>query len=111
MGLSLDFFTNYACSLNDQYCPPKCGCGCAEGLGCALLLSITGLEGSILVRTMTNSSSVFPLDGNCQSEPCKRGDVIICDQNDLTRVGNKNYHKGCEPVPEEGPLGTEPTSN
>jgi hypothetical protein len=36
---------------------------------------------------------------------------MICDENDLMRVGDKNYHKGCEPVSEEGPLGTEPTSN
>ena len=61
--------------------------------------------------TMTNSSSVFPRGGNCQAEPCQRGDVTICDENDLMRVGGKNYHKGCAPVSEEGPLGTEPTSN
>jgi len=60
---------------------------------------------------MTNSSSVFPPGGTCQAEPCKRGDVVICDEKDLLRVGDKNYHKGCEPVPEEGPLGTESTSN
>jgi len=59
---------------------------------------------------MTNSSSVLPLDGNCQAEFCRRGDVIICDENDLMRVGDRNYHKGCEPTP-EGLLGTEPTSN
>jgi hypothetical protein len=61
--------------------------------------------------TMNNSSSVFPLDGNCQADPCKRGDVIIRDENDLMKIGDRNYHRGCEPPAEEGPLGTEPTSN
>jgi hypothetical protein len=63
------------------------------------------------VLVMTNSSAVFPRDGNCQADLCKRGDVVICNEKDLLRVGDKNYHKGCEPIPEEGPVGTEPTSN
>src|SRR5580692_3645518 len=73
-----------------------------RGLGRALLLSMTGREGLPLLITMTNSSSASPPDGNCQADPCKRGDVMICDENDLKRVGNRNYHKGCEPAPEEG---------
>ena len=63
------------------------------------------------MMVMTNSSSVFPRGGNCQADVCNRGDVVIYDEKDLRRVGDKNYHKGCEPPPEEGPLGTEPTSN
>jgi len=82
-----------------------------RGVRCALLLSMTCREGAFFVIVMTNSPYVFPRVGNCQADLCNRGDVVICDEQDLRRVGGKNYHKGCEPPAEEGPLGTERTSN
>lgn len=62
------------------------------------------------MMAMTNSSSVLSLDGNCHAKSSKRGDVMICNEKDRMRAGDRNYHKGCEPTP-EGLLGTERTSN
>ncbi len=39
--------------------------------------------------------------GPCEGEPCRREqrgeDRIIKSADDRVRVGEKNYHKGCEP--------------
>jgi hypothetical protein len=40
---------------------------------------------------------VIHLYGNCQAEPCKRGDVKIIDEHDQVTVRGKTYHKGCQP--------------
>ena len=39
--------------------------------------------------------------GVCEGLPCKRGDRAITREADRVTVRDKNYHKGCEPTPEQ----------
>jgi len=39
--------------------------------------------------------------GICQGQPCKRNDHMITSEDDKVTIRDKNYHKGCEPTPEE----------
>jgi hypothetical protein len=47
------------------------------------------------------SDDVITIFGNCEATPCKRKDVKITEQDDLTTVRDKQYHKDCVPTTEE----------
>jgi hypothetical protein len=46
-------------------------------------------------------SDVADLYGVCQAEKCKRPEKAITSEADKVTVRRKDYHKGCEPTPEE----------
>jgi hypothetical protein len=45
--------------------------------------------------------NVIELHGVCEAQNCKRGERLIASEADKAVVRNKNYHKGCEPTPEQ----------
>ena len=48
-------------------------------------------------------SDVIEINGTgpCEATNCKRDDKLITKETGGVKVENKNYHRGCEPSPEE----------
>lgn len=45
--------------------------------------------------------NVINVYGVCEAETCKRPERAIVREEDSVVIGNKRYHRGCEPTVEE----------
>ncbi len=46
-------------------------------------------------------SDVKTIFGVCEADQCRRGERVITSENEKVTIGEKKYHKGCEPAAEE----------
>jgi len=46
-------------------------------------------------------SDIIEILGPCNGKPCQRESPVITSEQDRVSIGGKDYHKGCQPKPEE----------